>query len=51
MTVVQAATFTGLTPDEAAQRLAADGTKELPTAEKRSLVQQAWDVAREPMLL
>ena len=51
MTVVQDGMLTGLSPDEAAQRLAADGPNELPTAEKRNLAQQAWDVVREPMLL
>ena len=34
-----------------ADRLAADGPNELPTARKRNLLQQAWDVVREPMLL
>ncbi len=36
---------------EAARRLAIDGFNELPVALKRNLVHQAWDVAREPMLL
>jgi P-type Ca2+ transporter type 2C len=39
-----------LTSQEAAQRLAADGPNELPAAKKRNLLQQAWDVVREPML-
>jgi P-type Ca2+ transporter type 2C len=41
----------GLTSEEAAARLSADGPNELPAAEKRSLLRQAWDVVREPMLL
>ncbi len=41
----------GLTSDEAQKRLATDGPNELPTAKKRNLPQQAWDVIREPMLL
>jgi magnesium-transporting ATPase (P-type) len=39
--------LTGLTSQEAARRLAAEGPNELPTARKRNLVQQAWDVVRE----
>ena len=41
----------GLTAQTAADRLATDGPNELPTARKRNLLQQAWDVVREPMLL
>ena len=41
----------GLTSAEAARRLAADGPNELPTARPRNLLQQAWDVMRQPMLL
>jgi Ca2+-transporting ATPase len=41
----------GISSAEAAQRLAADGPNELPTAMKRNLAQQALDVLREPMLL
>ncbi len=41
----------GLTEDQAAARLAADGPNELPSAAPRSLARQAWDVLREPMLL
>lgn len=42
---------TGLTSQDAARRLADDGPNELPTAEARNLLRQAWDVVREPMLL
>ncbi len=41
----------GLTLDEAARRLAADGPNELPTAKQRNLIREAWDVIRQPMLL
>jgi len=41
----------GLSSQEAARRLAADGPNELPTALKRNIARQAWDVVREPMLL
>jgi Ca2+-transporting ATPase len=41
----------GLTSAEAAERLREDGPNELPTAKKRNLLQQAWAVIREPMLL
>ena len=41
----------GLTAAEAERRLAADGPNELPTARPRNLVQQAWGVIRQPMLL
>ncbi len=44
-------TLTGLSAEEARSRLAADGPNELPTARPRNLLQQAWDVLREPMLL
>ena len=43
--------LTGLTTQEAADRLAVDGLNELPTARPRNLPQQALDVMREPMLL
>jgi Ca2+-transporting ATPase len=43
--------LTGLTAQEAARRLAADGPNELPTAKPRNLLQQAWEVVRQPMLL
>jgi P-type Ca2+ transporter type 2C len=51
VTETQDAVLTGLTAQQAAQRLTADGPNELPTARKRNLAQQAWDVVREPMLL
>jgi len=41
----------GLPVEEAARRLAADGPNELPTARPRNLLQQAWAVLREPMLV
>lgn len=41
----------GITSVEAARRLAADGPNELPTARKSNLLQQAWEVLRQPMLL
>jgi P-type Ca2+ transporter type 2C len=41
----------GITSQDAAERLAADGPNELPAAKKRNLLKQAWDVVREPMLL
>ena len=44
-------TLIGLSAEEAAQRLATDGPNELPTAKRRNLLQQAWDVVRQPMLL
>jgi Ca2+-transporting ATPase len=41
----------GISAEEAAQRLLQDGPNELPTAQKRALLRQAWDVVSEPMLL
>ncbi|OBB82678.1 cation-translocating P-type ATPase [Mycobacterium sp. 852002-30065_SCH5024008] len=41
----------GLTAQEAARRLAADGTNELAAQKRRNLLQEAWDVIRQPMLL
>jgi Ca2+-transporting ATPase len=43
--------LTGISTSEAERRLAADGPNELPTAKPRNLVQQAWAVVRQPMLL
>src|SRR5512147_803318 len=51
MTELRDVRLTGLTAAEAEARLAADGPNELPTARKRNLPQQAWDVVRQPMLL
>lgn len=41
----------GLTSEQAALRLAADGPNELPTAKQRNIFREAWDVIRQPMLL
>lgn len=41
----------GLSSEEAARRLAVDGPNELPTAKRRSLAREAWDVLRQPMLM
>jgi Ca2+-transporting ATPase len=41
----------GLSRAEADRRMAADGPNELPTAKPRNLLQQAWAVVRQPMLL
>ena len=49
--LVQDVALVGLTAQEAARRLAADGPNELPTAKGRNLLQQAWDVISEPILL
>lgn len=43
--------ITGLTSDEAAQRLQADGPNELPSAKPRGLLTIALEVIREPMFL
>jgi Ca2+-transporting ATPase len=47
----RAAFLLGVSSEEAARRLAAEGPNELPTARKRNLVRLVWDVLREPMLL
>ena len=41
----------GLPSREAARRLASEGPNELPTAKPRNILQQAWAVLREPMLM
>ena len=41
----------GLTRQQAASRLAADGPNELPSAKPRSFLAIAWEVLREPMIL
>ena len=45
------ASVRGLTEAEAAARLEAEGFNELPTARKRRLLETAWEVLREPMIL
>lgn len=44
-------TVTGLSDDEAARRLAAEGLNELPTAKPRSVFMIAFEVVKEPMFL
>ena len=60
MTVLQEPGPLGLSADEAAARLAADGPNELPNARPRNLLQggrstasspPAWGVVQQPMLL
>lgn len=41
----------GLSSQEAARRLGADGPNELPAGRRRNLLQQGWEVVRQPMLL
>ncbi len=43
--------LTGLTEDEVARRLAADGANELPRAQSRGLLRIAADTLREPMFI
>jgi hypothetical protein len=50
-TIEDMALLSGLTGVEAARRLAQDGPNELPTEQKRNLLQQAWEVIRQPILL
>lgn len=49
--VIPTASLTGISAEEAARRLSVDGPNELPTARKRNIVQQAWEVVSQPMLL
>ena len=44
-------TLTGLTAEEAAARLLAEGPNEIASAKPRSLLRIAWEVVKEPMLL
>jgi Ca2+-transporting ATPase len=41
----------GLTTATAAQRHAAEGPNELTASQRRTLLDMAWDVVREPMFL
>ncbi|WP_291011369.1 cation-translocating P-type ATPase [Hydrogenophaga sp.] len=41
----------GLSPETAAQRLREDGPNELGVSQRRTLLDMAWDVVREPMFL
>jgi len=43
--------YSGLTEVEAAARLQAEGSNELPTAKPRNMFAIAWEVMREPMIL
>jgi P-type Ca2+ transporter type 2C len=43
--------ISGLSEKEAADRLAAEGYNEIPSAKKRNILAIAWSVLREPMLL
>lgn len=49
--VTVADVVSGLTSEQAAIRLAADGPNELPTAKQRNIFREAWGVIRQPMLL
>ncbi|MGC4122976.1 MAG: cation-translocating P-type ATPase [Myxococcales bacterium] len=44
-------TWTGLSSEEAARRLARDGANELPSEKRRGLLRLFWGVLREPMFL
>jgi Ca2+-transporting ATPase len=48
---IDLSTVGGISDDEAAARLRAEGPNELPSAKPRGLLALAWDVVREPMLL
>ena len=41
----------GLSPEAAAQRLREEGPNELGVSQRRTLLDMAWDVVREPMFL
>lgn len=51
MSTISQAVPRGLSGDEAASRLRADGLNELPTSKQRTLLHQLTGVLREPMLL
>lgn len=44
-------TIRGLTQQQAATLLGAEGPNELPSAKPRSFLAIAWEVLREPMIL
>src|SRR5512142_1826607 len=48
---IDAGSAAGLTDQEAAARLRAEGPNELPSTKRRGLLALAWEVIREPMLL
>lgn len=50
MMAIEDVGIVSLTGVEAASRLASDGPNELPTAKKRTLARQTWDVVSQPML-
>lgn len=51
METIPQTVLVGLTGEEAEARLLADGPNDLPTARPRNLLQQVWQVVRQPMLL
>jgi Ca2+-transporting ATPase len=51
MTAVAAPTRTGLSEEEAARRLAAEGPNEVAAAQRRTIGGNILKVAREPMLV
>jgi len=48
---IDASNVGGLSDQEAAARLGAEGANELPSTSPRGLLALAWEVVREPMLL
>lgn len=50
-TATQADLNRGLSSEEAALRLSAEGPNELPAARRRNLWEQTWEIVRQPMLL